>query len=413
MSYQDSRRSIIGVNGNSGDDHAYGVQRGWFDASRAFAVSNRGLEVVLVIDATKVSMNGTTPSNLKIVHNSGYITMDGKERVGGNYTADDQLVAMNRGYEGEEKVDVVVSGANTATLIGNLPYNGSDFDSLPEPIRGSFTDSMRRRRKRISPFALQLSESYSSKGSGIPPLLKDFPSMNLMYDSTLFGDIGANSNVMSNKIMTHIMAVAIAYHEIVLERDTIPTLGLFSTGSEEYKGTRDIREIQEYLCYLESQNLGLFAPPYGEERHGKSWQDDRGLKTTSDILLGKGDLVNGIAKGIESTGSLLGSKIAPLLDPRKPGNAFQKFTRLLNYLAHRAEITEIITKSDPEQSNGSAFFCNLEQMVKSHGSTGPKGKFSAIHFGSQLAQKDAFRRVDDRVGEILDLLLPLYDTYSN
>jgi phosphate acyltransferase len=179
-------------------------------------------------------------------------------------------------------------------------------------------------------------------------------------------DVGANVDSDPDQLVDFaIMGEAFAKALFGLKQ---PTIGLLNVGSEDAKGHEDIREAMRLLRL------------YG----GMLDLDVRGFVEGNDVSMGSTDVVvtdgftgNIALKTAEGAARLVGGFLKEALTSGP-------FSMLGALLASKG-LKRLKDRMDPSSLNGGVFLGLNGLVIKSHGSTNPKGFMTAMEIAAKLA----------------------------
>ncbi|MFE8071545.1 phosphate acyltransferase PlsX [Marinobacteraceae bacterium S3BR75-40.1] len=206
-----------------------------------------------------------------------------------------------------------------------------------------------------------------------PAIIKRIPSL---HGRCFVLDLGANvdasaENLYQFAIMGSLMAQ-------VIDRKSRPRVALLNVGSEEIKGSEQVRlaahmmaecERLHYIGYVEGDDL---------------FQD------VADVVVCDGFVGNIALK----TGEGVAGMLMEVIEKAFTHNIF---TRILGALA-RPYLRRVLKQIDPARHNGASLLGLQGVVVKSHGNAGEQAFLAAL----RQAAKEAKMELPARVGERLD-----------
>ena len=191
-------------------------------------------------------------------------------------------------------------------------------------------------------------------------------------------DLGANTECDArNLVQFAVMGAAYARSVMGLER---PRVRLLNIGSEEGKGTDELREAAATL--REAAHVPMRFEGFIE--------GDRMARGEVDVIVTDGFSGNIALKTIEGTARF----VTDLLR-----RAFSSsFRSKLGFLISRPATELLRHHLDPNQHNGAVFLGLNGIVVKSHGSASPEGVANAIAVADKLVSADIARLVTEDLG---------------
>lgn len=195
-------------------------------------------------------------------------------------------------------------------------------------------------------------------------------------------DLGANTECDANNLVQFaVMGAAYARTALGLER---PRVRLLNIGTEELKGTDEIREAAAIL----KAGKGLPFTFDGFTEGDKISHGD------VDVIVCDGFSGNIALKTIEGTARF----VTDLLK-----RAFTSSTRSkIGFLISRPATELLRHHLDPNNHNGAVFLGLNGVVLKSHGSADAKGVSNAIHVAANLLEKDITRQVTENLALFAD-----------
>jgi len=210
-----------------------------------------------------------------------------------------------------------------------------------------------------------------------PALAALLPSLG--ENDTVMLDLGANTECDArNLVQFAVMGAAYARTALDLER---PRVALLNIGTEELKGTENIRDAASLLRAATHLRLDFTGFIEGSKL-------SRG---DVDVIVCDGFSGNIALKTIEGTARF----VADLLK-----RAFSSSTRSkIGFLISRPATELLRTHLDPNNHNGAVFLGLNGIVVKSHGSATEAGVSTAIGFAAKMVRDDLLRRIADDLGK--------------
>ena len=209
-----------------------------------------------------------------------------------------------------------------------------------------------------------------------PALAALMPSLG--ENDTVMLDLGANTEVDArNLVQFAVMGAAYARTALDLER---PRVALLNIGTEEMKGTEEIRDAAAQLRAADHLRLDFTGFIEGNKL-------SRG---DVDVIVCDGFSGNIALKTVEGTARF----VADLLK-----RAFSSSTRSkIGFLISRPATELLRHHLDPNTHNGAVFLGLNGLIVKSHGSANETGVATAIGFAAKMLRDDLMRRIAEDLG---------------
>lgn len=188
-------------------------------------------------------------------------------------------------------------------------------------------------------------------------------------------DLGANTDCDANNLIQFaVMGAAYARTAMGLER---PRVALLNIGTEELKGTDEIRDAAARL--REAEGLPMEFAGFIE--------GDKLSRGDVDVIVHDGFSGNIALKTIEGTARF----VTDLLR-----RAFTSSTRSkIGFLISRPATELLKHHLDPNNHNGAVFLGLNGVVLKSHGSADAKGVANCVHLCAELIEKDITRQVTE------------------
>lgn len=188
-------------------------------------------------------------------------------------------------------------------------------------------------------------------------------------------DLGANTDCDANNLVQFaVMGAAYARTAMKLEK---PRVALLNIGTEELKGTDEIREASARL--REAQGLPMEFVGFIE--------GDKLSRGQVDVIVHDGFSGNIALKTMEGTARF----VTDLLRLAFTSSLRSK----LGFLISRPATDLLRHRLDPNNHNGAVFLGLNGVVLKSHGSADEKGVAHAVHLCAELVEKDITRQVTD------------------
>ena len=188
-------------------------------------------------------------------------------------------------------------------------------------------------------------------------------------------DLGANTDCDANNLIQFaVMGAAYARTAMGLEK---PRVALLNIGTEELKGTGEIRDAAARL--REAHGLPMQFTGFIE--------GDKLSRGEVDVVVHDGFSGNIALKTIEGTARF----VTDLLR-----RAFTSSTRSkIGFLISRPATELLKHHLDPNNHNGAVFLGLNGVVLKSHGSADAKGVANCVHLCAELIEKDITRQVTE------------------
>ena len=209
-----------------------------------------------------------------------------------------------------------------------------------------------------------------------PALCSLFPNQN---GETVMLDLGANSQCnVRNLVEFSIMGMCFAK---IISGINKPSVALLNVGSEELKGTEQIKEASSII---KKSDLDI-------NFYGFVEGDDIALGTV-DVIVTDGFTGNVSLKTAEGTAKLYTSFLK---------SAFKSsMLSKLGYLLVKPALNKVITKTDPRKYNGALFIGLNGIVVKSHGGTDSFGFANAIGVAVDLVDRNLNRSIAEELDNL-------------
>jgi glycerol-3-phosphate acyltransferase PlsX len=188
-------------------------------------------------------------------------------------------------------------------------------------------------------------------------------------------DLGANTECDANNLVQFAVMGA-AYARTAMKLDK-PRVALLNIGTEELKGTDEIREAAARLRGAEGLPMQFTGFIEG----------DKLSRGEVDVIVHDGFSGNIALKTMEGTARF----VTDLLR-----HAFTSSLRSkLGFLISRPATDLLRHRLDPNNHNGAVFLGLNGVVLKSHGSADEKGVAHAVHLCAELVEKDITRQVTE------------------
>jgi len=195
-------------------------------------------------------------------------------------------------------------------------------------------------------------------------------------------DVGADIKADADDLFHYaLMGASYARNGLLLTR---PRVGLLNVGTEDHKGSADLKAAQEKI--IAAAEVGAYD--YVGFVEGSDLPSDR-----VDVIVTDGFTGNVALKTAEGTARLISDFM------REAFNATWA-SKLAAILALRA-MKRLRQRMDPRRVNGGVFLGLNGTVVKSHGSSDATGVAAAIELAGQLARNGFKNRVAARVASAI------------
>ena len=193
-------------------------------------------------------------------------------------------------------------------------------------------------------------------------------------------DLGANTECdVQNLVQWAVMGAA--YSRVVLDIDR-PRVQLLNIGTEEMKGTEDLKEAAAVLRGAEHLRMQFDGFVEG----------DKISRGNVDVVVTDGFSGNIALKTVEGTARF----VADLLK-----RAFSSSIRSkVGFLISRPATELLRHHLDPNNHNGAVFLGLNGLVVKSHGSASAAGVANAIRVAARMVREDLTRKITDDLASI-------------
>jgi glycerol-3-phosphate acyltransferase PlsX len=214
-------------------------------------------------------------------------------------------------------------------------------------------------------------------GVNRPAIACFWPSRNASGFNVML-DVGADIKAEASDFMQYaIMGASYARNALDIKQ---PRVGLLNVGTEEHKGSAELKLAQEHL----QQNSGVGGYDYVGFVEGSDIPSDR-----VDVIVTDGFTGNIALKTGEGTARLVSDFLRETLTSTI-------WAKLGFFLARRA-FGRLRERMDPRQANGGVFLGLNGTVVKSHGGADATGVAAAIGLAIRLAQAGFLERLVARV----------------
>lgn len=279
-----------------------------------------------------------------------------------------RVVHCDDAIKGDEKPTQAIRRAKTTSMgLAIAAVKAGEADAL---VSGGNTGAL----MAMSKIALR-----TLKGIDRPALAGLMPSLG-DTDAVML-DLGANTEVDANNLVQFALMGA-AYARAVLELDE-PRVRLLNIGSEEQKGTGDLKEASARLKAAES-SLGMRFDGFIEGN-----EISRG---DVDVIVTDGFSGNIALKTMEGTARYIADLIR---------RAFANSIRSKVGFAISRPATQLLRHHlDPNNHNGGVFLGLNGLVVKSHGGANDIGVANAIRVAARMVRQDLIRRITDDLAQV-------------
>jgi len=279
-----------------------------------------------------------------------------------------RVVHCDDAIKGDEKPTQAIRRAKTTSMGRAIAaVKEGEADAL---VSGGNTGAL----MAMSKIALR-----TLKGIDRPALAGLMPSLG-ETDAVML-DLGANTEVdVTNLVQFALMGAA--YARVVLELEE-PRVRLLNIGSEEQKGTGDLKEAAAHLKAA-ADSLRMSFDGFIEGN-----QISRG---DVDVIVTDGFSGNIALKTMEGTARYIGDLIR---------RAFANSIRSKVGFAISRPATQLLRHHlDPNNHNGGVFLGLNGLVVKSHGSANDIGVANAIRVAARMVRQDLIRRITEDLAQV-------------
>jgi glycerol-3-phosphate acyltransferase PlsX len=191
-------------------------------------------------------------------------------------------------------------------------------------------------------------------------------------------DLGANTECDARNLVQFAVMGA-AYARVILDLES-PRVALLNIGSEDQKGTDEIRDAAAVL--RGQTHLPLDFTGFVE--------GDKLARGDHDVIVCDGFAGNIALKSVEGTARFVGDLLK---------RAFSSSVRSkIGFLISRPATELLRDHLDPNNHNGAVFLGLGGIVVKSHGSANVRGVATAIGNAAKMVRADLTRRIADDLG---------------
>ncbi|HEX9931487.1 MAG TPA: phosphate acyltransferase PlsX [Allosphingosinicella sp.] len=199
-------------------------------------------------------------------------------------------------------------------------------------------------------------------------------------------DLGANTESDARNLVQFAVMGA-AYSRVALDVER-PRVKLLNIGTEELKGTDELREAAAIL--RAADNPGMLFEGFIE--------GDKISRGDVDVVVTDGFSGNIALKSLEGTARFVGDLLR---------RAFASSLRSkLGYIISRSAARLMRDHLDPNNHNGAVFLGLNGLVVKSHGSANEKGVANAIGVAARMVREDLTRKIAEDLDTISAQALP-------
>jgi glycerol-3-phosphate acyltransferase PlsX len=193
-------------------------------------------------------------------------------------------------------------------------------------------------------------------------------------------DLGANTECDARNLVQFAIMGA-AYSRAVLDI-AMPRVRLLNIGTEELKGTDEIREAAAVM--RAARDLPFSFDGFIE--------GDKIGEGDTDVVVSEGFAGNIALKTAEGTAKLVTEFLK---------RAFTSSLRSkAGFLLSKPALHLLKVHLDPNNHNGAVFLGLNGIVVKSHGGANARGVAQAIHVAARLLEEDVTRRIADDIGRV-------------
>ena len=193
-------------------------------------------------------------------------------------------------------------------------------------------------------------------------------------------DLGANTECDTRNLVEFAVMGAV-YARVVLDLER-PRVQLLNIGTEDLKGTDELREAAAILRSAQHLNL----------RFDGFMEGDKLSRGDTDVIVTDGFSGNIALKSLEGTARF----VTDLLR-----RAFTSSLRSkIGFLISRPATELLRHHLDPNNHNGAVFLGLNGLVVKSHGSANDKGVANAIRVAARMVREDITRKIVDDLANV-------------
>ncbi len=194
-------------------------------------------------------------------------------------------------------------------------------------------------------------------------------------------DLGANIEC-DEKNLIDFSEMGSALFKSLYQNET-PTVSLLNIGSEEIKGTEDIKKAYSKLKDISKHGDFIFK---GYIEGNKIFDGD------SNVIITDGFTGNVALKTAEGTAKFLTDTLKSTLSE----NLFTKFSLIFSYLS----LKKFKSKLDPRKYNGAIFLGLKGPVVKSHGSIDSVGFYHSIDLCYRIIKGNLMEKIKENLKHI-------------
>jgi len=284
-----------------------------------------------------------------------------------NLRAASTIIHCDTVIDGNEKPSVALRRARTSSM--GMAINAVKTGEAGAAVSAGNTGAL----MAMSKVALR-----TMPGIDRPALAAFLPTLG--DNDVVMLDLGANTECDSrNLVQFAVMGAAYARAVMKLER---PRVRLLNIGTEDLKGTDDIREAAAIL--RSTSTLPLQFDGFAE--------GDKIASGDADVIVCEGFAGNVALKTAEGTARF----VTDLLRTAFTSSLRSK----IGFLISKPAMHLLKHHLDPNVHNGAVFLGLNGVIVKSHGSANAKGVANAVHVAAQLLEADITRRIQDDLANV-------------
>ncbi len=194
-------------------------------------------------------------------------------------------------------------------------------------------------------------------------------------------DLGANIECDENNLVDF-SEMGSALYKSLFNKE-IPKVGLLNIGSEEIKGTENLKKA--YLKLKEISN-------YGDFQFNGYIEGNKMFEGDSNVIVADGFSGNIALKTAEGTAKFLTDSLKESLTE----NLMSKFSLIFSYFS----LKKFKKKLDPRKYNGAIFLGLKGPVVKSHGSTDAVGFYHSIDLCYRIIKGDLINKIKKNLSHI-------------
>lgn len=211
-----------------------------------------------------------------------------------------------------------------------------------------------------------------------PAIISALPTMK---GKTRVLDLGANVNSCADTLFQFAVMGSVLVE--CCDGIQAPRVGLLNIGTEEIKGSDEIKQAAHLLSHCQSINYIGYV------------EGDDIFTGNVDVVVCDGFVGNVALKTMEGVARL----IAQFFKEAYTKNAYSKFAGIIS----QPVLTDLKKRMDPQRYNGASFIGLQGTVVKSHGGSTVRGFRQAIYQALLEVEHDVVNQISGRLIEVLEL----------